>query len=73
MRRRKEIKKEWADYRAALICQVVANCHRNPKVTPRPWKASDFMPAKKKKKQTPEDMYEVLKEITLMHGGEVRE
>jgi len=49
--------KEWEDHRAALICAVVANCHRGKKS--KAYKPSDFMP-KKKAIQTPQQMKSTL-------------
>lgn len=56
----------WDDYRAALICAVIANCHRDPKS--QPLKPADFMP-QKKREQTPEDMYAMVKAINAVCGG----
>lgn len=55
------------DYRAALICAVLANIHRNPKRRHKPFVPQDFMPGKgkaKSQKQTPDEMLEVAKAIS---------
>ena len=33
-----------ADRRAALVCMVLANCHRNPDKKPEAFTVADFMP-----------------------------
>lgn len=68
---------EWANWRAAMICCIIANAHRDRKKKPTPFKPSDFMPQKpqkleKGKKMTDEEMLEVLKRTTIMLGGEVK-
>lgn len=36
---------QWrSDYRMALLASVFANCHRDPKRRPQPFRPSDFMP-----------------------------
>jgi len=32
-----------ADWQAAQICAVIANANRDPKTTPEPYKAEDFL------------------------------
>lgn len=55
-----------SDQRAALICSVVANCHRDKKQ--KAFKVSDFMP-KEKKKQTNEQMLGIVKAIHAAYKG----
>ena len=56
------------DYRAALICSVIANCHSNKK-----YKIEDFMPVEKSqaKEQTWEQQFEMVKMLNAALGGEV--
>ncbi len=57
---------------SALICSVIANVHRKKG---KAYSPEDFMPKdkpKKKKEMSIDDMVEVLKQITLSHGGEVK-
>ena len=66
---------EWANWRVAMICCIIANAHRDRKKKPSPFKPSDFMPAKKAEKgrqMTDEEMLEVMKRTTIMLGGEVK-
>lgn len=37
------------DARFALLCAVLANCHRDPKRRPKPYQVEDFMPEKRPK------------------------
>jgi hypothetical protein len=46
------------DYRAALLCSVIANANRGKKQ--KTFKPDDFMP-RVKKKQSPEEMLSVVK------------
>lgn len=62
------------DQRAAMICAVIANCHRDPKK--RAYKIEDFMPQRETKKKTLKDMkpQELIQYLTLMNtamGGQV--
>ena len=52
-------------YRTALICAVMANCHRGKG---KVFKVADFMP-KKKKKQTQGEMINQLKMIAAAFKG----
>ncbi len=61
-----EIREERVDCRAALICAVLANCHRDPKS--RPLRPADFMP-RKRRQQTPEDMFAMVKALNALYGG----
>jgi hypothetical protein len=40
---------EWA--RTALVCSILANCHRDPKKKPRPYTPAEFNPFVKKDKR----------------------
>lgn len=55
---------EWLNYRAALVCTVMANMWRSPKS--RVFKPVDFMPRKKLGRQTPEQMLAAMK---AAYGG----
>lgn len=64
---------EIKDRHVARICWVVAEVNRNPKKKRTPFKEDDFMPQKKKKEQTPEEMFNVIKVMFGNHaegGGE---
>jgi len=65
---------EWANWRTAMICCIIANAHRDRKKKTTPFKPSDFMPKKLEsgKEMTDEEMLEVLKRTTVMLGGEVK-
>ncbi len=53
-------KEERLDYRAALLCMVLANTHgANMRI-------SDFMP---RKPQTVEDQYAIIKALNALFGG----
>ena len=69
--KREEAKEERLDYRAALICSVIANVNRDSKKKSKPFQPQDFMPKKQvvKKRQTPEDMLEVVKALNAAFGG----
>ena len=65
-----QIQEENADRRAALICAVVANCHRDSKR--KPFKVEDFLPRKGKEtkaKQTPEQMMQMVKLWNAAYQG----
>ena len=51
------------DFRTGEICAVLANINRSKKRR-KPFTPQDFMPAYEKKKQTSEDMLEVVKAIS---------
>jgi hypothetical protein len=66
---------EWANWRNALVCCLIANAYRDPKKKSIPFKPSDFMPVKKiekSKEMTETEMIEVLKNTTTLLGGEVK-
>jgi len=61
----------WLDYRAALICTVMANMWRDPKS--KALVPSDFMPGEKTSQQTPEQMLATVKLLNSAYGGNVVE
>ena len=68
---------EWrADYRAGLICALIANVNRDPKKTPKPFSAADFMqqwdkePVKPRKPQSLEEQKNLLTILAYMHANE---
>lgn len=62
------------NYRAALVCSIIAEVNRNPKKRHRPYTPSDFMPKKKKAKVqlTGEQMKKQLAMINIALGGETK-
>ena len=56
-----------ADIRTARICCVIANANSK-----RKFKEKDFMPKQKSEKMSAEQFVNVLKAVTLAHGGEVK-
>lgn len=68
---RRKNEQEWLNYRAALICTVLANIWRgkNTKV----FKPEDFMPGKKHEGQTPEQMLTTVQMLNAAFGGSVIE
>lgn len=67
---------EWANWRMAMICCIIANANRDRRKKPSPFKPSDFMPEKRQeekgKEMTDNEMLEVLKNTTILMGGEVK-
>lgn len=58
------------DYRAALICALIAETNRNHKKRPKPYKPSDFMPRREKRRTLNEEqMKQRLAVITTALGG----
>ena len=62
---------DWLDYRAALICTIMANVWRDSKT--KPFTPEDFMPGKKHTKQTPEQMLAAVQMLNAAYGGKVIE
>jgi len=60
------------NYRAALVCSILAEANRNRKKRKKPYTPSDFMPKKKKAKLTGEQMMEQIKAVNIALGGEVK-
>jgi hypothetical protein len=62
--RRHEAAESAEDRRAATVCTLLANIHRNQKERPRPFELQDFMPRKsgssEPKRQTVEQMIATL-------------
>lgn len=61
----------WLDFRAAKVCAVMANIWRDSKT--RPFTIEDFMPSKKHKRQTPEQMLIAVRMLNTAHGGAIIE
>jgi len=59
----------WLDYRAAIICTVMANMWRGPKS--RPFTPADFMPGEKHGRQTQKEMLDVVKLMDATYRGKV--
>ena len=57
------------DYRAALICSIIAEVNRNVKKRAKPFTAEDFMP-KEHRKMTAKRMKTAIKHINIMLEGE---
>jgi len=68
-----EVKIKRSDQQAALICCVLANINRDKKKKSKPFVVDDFMPkvAGKKKKQTPQQQFEIVKMLNAAFGGKV--
>lgn len=62
---------DWLNYRAALVCSVVANVFRGKNV--KPFKPDDFMPKRKTKDQTPEQILATVELLNAAFGGDVVE
>jgi len=58
--------KDWLDYRAALVCTVVANMLRGPKA--KAFKPTDFMPGKRHTRQSQKEMISRVKAINAAMG-----
>jgi len=63
---------ESLNYRAALVCSVIAEVNRDRKKRTKPFTPQDFMPKKKKAKLTGEQTMEQIKVLNTMLGGEVK-
>jgi len=64
--------KDWLDYRAALVCSVMANMWRDPKKT-KFISPDEFMPKKPNIKQSAEQMLANVKLLNSAYGGNVIE
>jgi len=64
---------DWLNYRAALICAILANTVRDPKKKTRPFVPDDFMPKKESKQQTAEQMFATVQLLNAAFGGKVLE
>jgi len=68
MKRHNEQEKiEW--FRLAQICAVIANCNRDPKKKPSPFKVEYFMPRKRQKPITGNDMLDRIRILNAAMGG----
>ena len=71
--KRHKLEQERRDFRAALVCSVLANVNRDPKRKPKPYTPKDFMPeyggGSLSKRQTPKEMLAVFEMICAMQGG----
>ena len=60
----REAEERRMDQRNALLCTVVANCHRDPKIKRTPYRVEDFMP-----RQRPRSREELLTKVRLFCGS----
>lgn len=58
------------DYRAAMICSILAEIYRDRKKRPRAFTPDDFMPREKRGPMNAEQISHAVKDITLTLGGE---
>ena len=58
---------EWLNYRAALICTVLANIWRSKNT--KAFIPDDFMPKEKPDKQTPKQILATVKVLNAAFGG----
>lgn len=63
---------ESLNFRAALMCSVIAEVSRDRKKRKKPFIPDDFMPKKKKAKLTGEQIMDQIKTINIVLGGEVK-
>jgi len=68
---RHKTKEEWLNYRAGLICSVMANLWRDRKKKVKPFTPQDFMPGVKRERQTPEQMLATVQMLNAAFGGTV--
>ena len=68
---RYENNNDWLNYRVALICSILANIWRGKNT--KSFQPDDFMPRKKSKVQTPEQMFATVKMLNIAFGGTVSE
>ncbi len=66
---RHEESHEWLNYRAALICSVLANTVRDPKRKTRPFVPDDFMPKTERRVQTTSQMLTTVRMLNTAFGG----
>lgn len=61
------------DLRAAQICCVLANIHRDTRKKPRPFEIKDFLPQRRPKKpKTEKQMENDLTAVAIALGGEIK-
>lgn len=70
---RHESNQEWLNYRAALVCAVLANTARDPKRKRHPFVPDDFLPKKEHVGQTPEQIFAQVQLLNALFGGTVVE
>ena len=63
--------RESLDYRAALICSVIAEVNRDRKKRSKPYTPNDFMPKRRRGSSTGEQMMNQVKAMNIALGGEV--
>jgi len=63
----------WLNYRAGLICAVLANTARDPKKKLTPFVPDDFMPKEKHRHQTAEQLFAMVQMLNAVFGGTVVE
>lgn len=64
---------KWLNYRAAMVCAVIANTVRDPKKKTSPWTPDDFMPTRERKRMTDEQLFARVQSINAMLGGKTIE
>lgn len=65
-----KLREERENRRVARICAVLANINRDPKKRPTPFSEDDFMPEEKQaKKQTNEEMFNMVLALNKAYGG----
>lgn len=72
--KRRLLEQERGDYRASIVCAVLANIYRDEKKRRKPFTPLDFMPSGEKpraKQQTPEQMFRMIKMLNAAYGGKV--
>jgi len=70
--RRYEREQYRADFRAGMVCSLIANVYRDAKRKPEPFTPEDFMPVTKqqetKKVKVAQTEGEMLKMLEIVHG-----
>ncbi|MFA5693478.1 MAG: hypothetical protein WC907_07665 [Acholeplasmataceae bacterium] len=70
--RRYEREQYRADFRAGMVCSLIANVYRDAKRKPKPFTPEDFMPVTKqqetKKVKVAQTEGEMLKMLEIVHG-----
>jgi len=60
------------DFRAAMICSVIAEVNRDRKRRPKPFTPDDFLPKEESEELDNPKMKRAMKRINQMLGGEER-
>ena len=63
--------KDWLDYRAALVCVVVANSNPFRDSKAKTFTIEDFMPGKKRDVQTPKQMLATMEMYCAAYGDKI--